>query len=137
LLPSSISTPAWAYALDFIRSTECSVVSGQLSIPPVGRACHCKHCRFDETVLSSHTYTAMTNDEIHSAIFKQRWRKCTLSLVDGEKVTVDHPDYLFMPPERNWVLWVWPKGKGMKFIPTEHIAAIDLERQVATSPNKG
>jgi len=40
---------------------------------------------------------------------------------------VDHPDYLFMPPDRSWVLWVKPEGKGLQFIPTVHIAAIDLE----------
>ena len=41
----------------------------------------------------------MTNDEIHAAIFGQRWRHCTLRIVNGDAITVDHPDYLLMPPE--------------------------------------
>jgi hypothetical protein len=69
----------------------------------------------------------MTNDEIHSTLFGQRWRRCTLRLVNGDAITVDHPDYLMMPPARNWVLWVKPEGKGLQFVPTLHIAAIDLE----------
>ena len=74
----------------------------------------------------------MTKDEIHSTIFRQSWKRCTLRLVNGDAVSVDHPDYLFMPPDRGWVLWVKPEGKGLQFIPTIHIAAIDLEpRSVA------
>jgi hypothetical protein len=69
----------------------------------------------------------MTNDEIHSAIFGQRWRKCTLRLVSGDAITVSHPDYLLMPPARNWILYVKPDGKGLQFVPTAKIAAIDLE----------
>ena len=68
----------------------------------------------------------MTNDEIHTALFKQRWRQCILDLVNGESFTADHPDFLFMPPDRNWVLWVKPEGKGLQFVPTQHIAAINL-----------
>lgn len=69
----------------------------------------------------------MTNDEIHSTIFRQEWSSCTLRLVNGDVITVDHPDYLFMPPERNWVLWVKPQGRGLQFVPSIHIAAIELE----------
>lgn len=75
----------------------------------------------------------MTNEEIHSTIFRQRWRRCTLRLVNGEVIAVDHPDYLFMPPARNWVLWVKPEGSGLQFVPTAHIAAIDLEPQPVSS----
>jgi hypothetical protein len=71
----------------------------------------------------------VTNDEIHSTLYQQRWSRCTLRLSRGDAVTVDHPDYLLMPPDRNWVLWVKPGGKGLQFIPTAHIAAIDLETQ--------
>lgn len=71
----------------------------------------------------------MTNDEIHSALYQQRWGRCTLHLVNGEAITVDHPDYLLMPPERNWVLWVKPHGRGLQFVPALHIAAIELEPQ--------
>jgi len=74
----------------------------------------------------------MTNDEIHSALFNQRWRRCTLRLANGEAITADHPDYFLMPPARNWVLWVKPEGKGLQFVPTIHIAAIDLEPQLAS-----
>lgn len=73
----------------------------------------------------------MTNEEIHSVIFKQSWRRCTLWLVSGEMITVDHPDYLLMPPAKNWVLWVQPEGQGLKFVPTQHIAAIDMEPKPA------
>lgn len=69
----------------------------------------------------------MTNDEIHSTIFRQRWRRCSLRLVNGDVITADHPDYIYMPPDRNWVLWVKPEGRGLQFMPTAHIAAIDLE----------
>ena len=85
----------------------------------------------------------MTDDEIHSTIFRQRWRQCTLRLVNGDTIKVDHPDYLFMPPARNWVLWVKPDGKGLQFVPTVHIAAIDLEPHAvsavtsAQSPSAG
>ena len=51
----------------------------------------------------------------------------------GDTVTVDHPDYLFMPPARNWVLWVKPEGHGLQFVPTAHIAAIDLESHSISS----
>jgi len=69
----------------------------------------------------------MTDHEIHTTLFRQRWRRCTLRLVHGESITTEHPDYLFMPPARNWVLWVKPEGRGLQFVPTVHIAAIDLE----------
>jgi len=69
----------------------------------------------------------MTSDEIHTTLFRQRWGRCTLRLVNGEAITVEHPDYLFMPPARNWVLWVEPEGRGSEFVPTIHIAAIELE----------
>ena len=75
----------------------------------------------------------MTNHEIHSTIFHQRWRRCSLRLVNGDVITVDHPDYLLMPPDRNWVLWVKPEGRGMQFVPTGHIAAIDLEPHPVSS----
>ena len=75
----------------------------------------------------------MTNDEIHSTIFHQRWRRCTLRLVNGDPITVEHPDYLLMPPEHNWVLWVKPQGRGLQFVPTVHIAAIDLEPHVVST----
>ena len=78
------------------------------------------HCHRDIIV--------MTNEEIHSTIFHQQWNRCTLKLVNGESLSVDHPDYLLMPPERNWMLWVKPHGKGLQFIPTIHIAAIELEK---------
>jgi hypothetical protein len=80
----------------------------------------------------------MTNDEIHSAIFGQRWQRCTLRLVNGDIITVEHPDYFLMPPARNWVLWVKPGGKGLQFVPTVHIAAIELEPQpIGAAPNVG
>lgn len=69
----------------------------------------------------------MSNDEIHSTIFGQRWKKCTLRLVSGDVISVDDPDYLLMPPARNWVLYVKPDGKGLQFVPTVHIASIDLQ----------
>ncbi len=69
----------------------------------------------------------MTNDEIHASLFRQQWRRCTLRLVNGDNISTEHPDYLFMPPARNWVLWVKPEGRGLQFVPTVHIAAIDLE----------
>lgn len=69
----------------------------------------------------------VTNDEIHATIFGQRWEHCTLRLDSGDSITVDHPDYLLMPPQRNWVLWVKPEGKGLQFVPTQHIAAIELD----------
>ena len=69
----------------------------------------------------------MTNEEIHSTIFKQRWSKITIRTTSGDSVTSDHPDYLLMPPEKNWVLHVKPHGKGLQFIPTTHIASIELE----------
>ena len=75
----------------------------------------------------------MTKDEIHSTIFRQRWRRCSLRLVNGDVITVDHPDYLFMPPDRNWVLWVKPEGRGLQFMPTAHFAAIDLEPHPVSS----
>lgn len=75
----------------------------------------------------------MLNEEVHSMIFKQRWRKITLRLSSGDVFTADHPDYLFMPPEKNWVLHVKPKGKGLQFIPTAHIASIELETEPVAS----
>lgn len=75
----------------------------------------------------------MTNDEIHSTIFNQRWRKLTLHLSNGEVLTTDHPDYLLMPPEKNWVLHVKPKGKGLQFILTAHIASLELETEPVAS----
>ena len=75
----------------------------------------------------------MTNDEIHSTIFRQTWSRCTLRLVNGDLVSVNHLDYLLMPPDRSWVLWVKPQGKGLQFIPTQHIAAIDLEPKNVTA----
>lgn len=69
----------------------------------------------------------MTNEEIHSTIFNQEWTHCTFRLVDGDVITVNHPDYLFMPPERNWILWVKPQGQGLQFVPSIHVAAIEIE----------
>jgi hypothetical protein len=69
----------------------------------------------------------MTNEEIHSTIFGQRWQSCTLHLASGEAITVGHPDYLLMPPAHNWVLYVKPEGKGLQFIPTAHISSIELK----------
>jgi hypothetical protein len=74
----------------------------------------------------------MSNDEILSTLFSQRWQHCTLRLSSGEAITVTHPDYLFMPPARDWVLWVKPDGKGLQIIPTHHIASIEL--RIASSP---
>ena len=83
----------------------------------------------------------MTNDEIHSTLFGHRWRRCTLRLVNGDAITTEHPDYLLMPPARNWILWVKPEGRGLQFVPTVHIAAIDLEPPDGVagpgSPSKG
>jgi len=76
---------------------------------------------------------AMTNEEVHSTIFNQRWRKLTLRLTSGDAVTTEHPDYLFMPPQQNWILFVRPQGKGLQFIPTPHIASIELETEPVTS----
>ncbi len=75
----------------------------------------------------------MTNDEIHSALFSQPWRRCTVRLVNGDIITTDHPDYFLMPPARNWALWVKPEGKGLQFVPTIHIAAIDLEPEAVSA----
>ncbi len=69
----------------------------------------------------------MTNDEVHSTIFKQRWRRLIIHMSSGEVLTADHPDYLLMPPEKNWVLHVKPQGKGLQFVPTAHIASLELE----------
>jgi hypothetical protein len=80
----------------------------------------------------------MTNDEIHAALFGQRWQQCTLRLSNGDVITVPHPDYLFMPPAQNWVLWVKPGGRGFQFIPCAHIAVIDLQpRSVTDQPSAG
>jgi hypothetical protein len=79
----------------------------------------------------------MTNQEIYSTIFQQNWRRCTLRLVNGDTITVDHPDYLLMPPARNWVLWVKLEGRGLQFVPTAHIAAIDLEPDPAEKAEGG
>jgi hypothetical protein len=83
----------------------------------------------------------MTNDEIHTTLFRQPWRKCTLRLDSGAELTTDHPDYLFMPPARNWVLWVMREGKGIQFVSTAHIAAIELEPEPEparpTAPSSG
>jgi hypothetical protein len=68
----------------------------------------------------------LTNEEIHIALFTQPWQRCTLRLVNGDAIVVEHPEYLFMPPARNWVLWVKPNKSGVQFIPTTHIVAIDL-----------
>lgn len=38
----------------------------------------------------------MTNEEVYSTIFNQRWRKITIRLSSGDSVTTDHPDYLLM-----------------------------------------
>ena len=65
----------------------------------------------------------MTNDEIHSTLFRQPWARCTLRLVNGESYTTDHPDYFLMPPDKNWVLYVEPGGRGLHFVPTAQIAA--------------
>jgi hypothetical protein len=70
----------------------------------------------------------MSDQEVHSTIFGQQWRRCTLRLTSGDAVTVDHPDYLFMPPQKNWVLHVKPNRQGLQFMPTAHIAAIELEK---------
>jgi hypothetical protein len=78
----------------------------------------------------------MTNDEIHSTIFRQEWSQCTLRLENGDVITVDHPDYLFMPPERNWVLWVKPEGRGLQFVPSIHIAAIELDAKLPPAASK-
>lgn len=75
----------------------------------------------------------MSNDEIYSTLFGPRWQRCTLRLSSGEMIIVSHPDYLFMPPARNWVLWVKPEGKGFQFIPTQHIASIELEAAPSAS----
>jgi hypothetical protein len=75
----------------------------------------------------------MTNDEIHSTIFQQRWGRCTLRLSNGDRISAEHPDFLFMPPARNWILWVKPGGNGMQFVPTTQIAAIDIEPQMSDS----
>jgi L-rhamnose isomerase len=69
----------------------------------------------------------MINDGIDPSIFGQRWRRCTLRLVRGETVSTTHPDYLSMPTARNWVLWAKPEGKGLQFVPTARIAAVELE----------
>jgi len=76
---------------------------------------------------------SMTNDEVHTTLFGRRWKRCSLRLDNGDVITVDHPDYLFMPPDRNWVLWVKPEGKGIQFVPTSHITAIELEEPAARS----
>ena len=73
----------------------------------------------------------MANEEVHTVIFKQPWRRCTLRLVNGETITAEHPDYLFMPPAKNWLLWVKPQGQGLQFVPTQHIDAIDMEPKPA------
>jgi hypothetical protein len=69
----------------------------------------------------------MTNDEIHSGIFGQRWQLCTLRLTNGDAIQVTHPDYLLMPPARNWILYVKPDGKGLQFVPVAHVTAIELQ----------
>ena len=74
----------------------------------------------------------MTDQEVHAAFFGQQWLKCTLRLTSGDVVTTDHPDYSLMPREKNWVLYVKPGGEGLQFIPTTHIAAIELEREPAS-----
>jgi hypothetical protein len=75
----------------------------------------------------------MTNEEIYSTIFKQRWRKITIRLSSGDTLTSDHPDYHFMPREENWVLHVKPHGKGLQIIPTAHIASLELETEPVAS----
>jgi hypothetical protein len=75
----------------------------------------------------------MTNEEVHSTIFNQRWRQITIRLSSGDSVTTDHPDYLLMPPDKNWVLYVKPQGKGLQFLPTGHIASIELETEPVAS----
>lgn len=80
--------------------------------------------------IATHEYNAdMNNDEVHTTLFGQCWLSCTLRLTSGDSVTVAHPDYLLMPPDRNWILYVKPEGKGLQFIPTVHIAAIELQIQ--------
>ncbi len=74
----------------------------------------------------------MRNDEIHATLFGQRWQRCPLYLDSGERIVVNHPDYLFMPPARNWVLWVKPDGTGFRVIPSKPIASIELD--IASSP---
>ena len=74
----------------------------------------------------------MTDQEVHATIFGQRWRQCTLRLTSGDVVTVDHPDYLLMPREKNWVLYVKPGGQGLQFMPTVHIAAIEIVKEPAS-----
>jgi hypothetical protein len=69
----------------------------------------------------------MTNDEVHSTIFKQRWTKLTIRTSAEDSASATHPEYLLMPPEKNWVLHVKPHGKGLQFIPTAQIASIELE----------
>jgi hypothetical protein len=75
----------------------------------------------------------MTNEEVHSTIFKQHWGKLTIRLSSGDTLSTDHPDYLFMPREKNWVLHVKPQGKGLQFIPTAHIASLELETEPVAS----
>jgi hypothetical protein len=75
----------------------------------------------------------MTNEEVHSRIFNQCWAKITIRLSSGDAVTTEHPDYLLMPPDKNWVLYVKPQGKGLQFIPTAHIVSLELENEPVTS----
>ena len=67
------------------------------------------------------------SSEVFTSVNLLRWRKLTIHLSNGEVLTADHPDYLLMPPEKNWVLHVKPKGKGLQFVPTAHIASLELE----------
>ena len=58
----------------------------------------------------------MTSEELRGMLRRQPFAPFTLNLADGRAFTIDHPDFLVIPPERSSSVIVFHRGGGFDFV---------------------
>jgi hypothetical protein len=66
--------------------------------------------------------------KISKLLFETPWVGCTLTLRGGTRIRIAHPDFLLMPPHRQWVMHV-PNEEQLQLIPVDQIASVTLKRR--------
>jgi hypothetical protein len=71
----------------------------------------------------------MTNNNLRSSVFDNPWGPgtCALSLASGERVWLQHRDYVLIPPGEDFAIVAF-QGRGFRVLSIDQIVSVDFEK---------
>jgi len=68
----------------------------------------------------------MTIEQLRKAVKSERFEPFTLSLADGRRLYVPHPEFVWIPPEASRTFHVAGKGEDYSVVDLLLVASIDF-----------